>query len=84
MYLPRDYLENSLSSQLLFTALAAIAEFETTRRKERQRQGIEAVKEKKKYIGCKSVITKDFIKIVDKYKNLGVSVPETARITGKS
>ena len=82
--LPRDYLENSPSSQLISTALAAIAEFETARRKERQRQGIEAAKQKKKYTGRKSVITKDFIKVVEKYKDLGVSVTEIARITGKS
>ena len=66
------------------TALAAIAEFETARRHERQRQGIEAAKEKNKYTGRKSVITKDLIKTVEKYKNLGVSVTEIARITGKS
>ena len=82
--LTRDYLENSPSSQLISTALAAIAEFETARRKERQRQGIEAAKEKRKYTGRKSVITKDLIKIVEKYKDLGVSVTEIARITGKS
>jgi len=82
--LPRDYLENSPSSQLISTALAAIAEFETARRKERQRQGIEAAKEKKKYTGRKSVITKDLIKTVEKYKDLGVSVTEISRITGKS
>ena len=78
--LPRDYLENSSSSQLISTALAAIAEFETARRKERQRQGIEAAKEKNKYTGRKTVITKDLIKTVEKYKNLGVSVTEIARL----
>ena len=36
--LPQDYLENSPSSQLISTALAAIAEFETARRHERQQQ----------------------------------------------
>jgi hypothetical protein len=44
------------------------------RRKERQLQGIEAAKEKNKYTGRKSVITKDLIKTVEKYKNVGVSV----------
>ena len=82
--LPRDYLENSPFSQLISTALAAIAEFETARRLERQRQGIEAAKKKKKYTGRKSVITKDLIKTVEKYKELGVSITEIARITGKS
>lgn len=45
---------------------------------------IEAAKEKKKYTGRKSVINKDLIKTVEKYKDLGVSVTEIARITGKS
>ena len=82
--LPRDYLENSPSSQLISTALAAIAEFETARRKERQLQGIEAAKEKNKYTGRKTVVTQDLIQSVRKYKDLGVSVTEIARITGKS
>ncbi len=82
--LPRDYLENSPSSQLISTALAAISEFETARRRERQRQGIEAVKQKDKYKDWKSVITKDLIQTVEKYKNLGVSATEIARITGRS
>ena len=82
--LPRDYLENSPSSQLISTALAAIAEFETARRKKRQLQGIEAAKEKNKYTGRKTVVTQDLIQSVRKYKDLGVSVTEIARITGKS
>ena len=69
---------------LLHSRKISIAEFETARRKERQRQGIEAAKEKKKYTGRKSVINKDLIKTVEKYKDLGVSVTEIARITGKS
>ena len=82
--LPQEYLENSPSSQLISTALVAIAEFETARRLEQQRQGIEAAKQKNKYKGRKSVLTQDLIKTVEKYKNLGVSVTEIARITGKS
>ena len=50
----------------------------------RHRQGIEAAKEKNKYTGRKSVINKDLIKTVEKYKDLGVSVTEIARITEKS
>ena len=64
--LPRDYLENSPSSQLISTALAAISEFETARRRERQRQGIEADKQKDKYKDWKSVITKDLIQTFEK------------------
>ena len=46
-------------------------------------QGIEAAREKKKYTGRKTVITKDLIKTVEKDKDLGVSITEIARITGK-
>ena len=62
--LPRDYLENSPSSQLISTALAAIAEFETARRKERQRQKIEAAKEKGKYTGRKALSQKILLKLL--------------------
>ena len=72
------------TNKLIPTTLSGIAEFENNRRKERQRQGIEAAKEKKKYTGRKTVINKDLIKTVEKYKDLGVSVTEIARITGKS
>ena len=82
--LPRDYLENSPSSQLISTALAAIAEFETARRLERQLQGIEAAKKKNKYKGRKTVINKKLINEVEKYYNLKVPVTEIARITGRS
>lgn len=82
--LPQEYLENSPSSRLISTALAAIAEFETARRLERQRQGIDAAKQNNKYKGRKSVVTENLIKTVEKYKNLGISVTKIARITGKS
>ena len=82
--LPEDYLDNSASSQLISTALAAIAEFENARRRERQRQGIEAAKLSGKYKGRKTVITKDLIKKVERYKDLGISVTEIARLTQKS
>jgi DNA invertase Pin-like site-specific DNA recombinase len=67
-----------------FTALAAIAEFETARRKSDNGKGLRLPRKKKKYTGRKSVINKDLIKTVEKYKDLGVSVTEIARITGKS
>ena len=84
MDLLKDYLENSPSSQLISTALAAIAKFETARRWERQRQGIEAAKGKNKYTGRKTVIPRDLIKTVVNYKDLGIIVTEIAWITGKS
>lgn len=82
--MPQDYLENSAFGKLIFTALAAIAEFGTARRCRRQRQGIEAAKQKNKYKGRKIVITKDLMKGMEKYKNLRVSITGIARITEKS
>ena len=82
--LPQEYLENSPSSQPISTALVAIAEFETARRLERQRQRIDAAKHNNNYKGRKSVVTENLIKTVEKYKKLGVSVTEIALITGKS
>lgn len=82
--LPRDYLENSPSSQLISTALAAIAEFETARRKERQKQGIRAAQKKGKYQGRKTVITKELIaQVQDLKENKNLSITEIAKITGK-
>ena len=42
------------------------------------------MKVKNKYTGRKSVIIKDLIKAIQKYKDLKVSVTEIARITEKS
>ena len=82
--LPQEYLEDSPTSIFIETALAAIAEFETARRLERQRRGIEAAKAQGKYKGRKTVITKKLIQQVQRYMDLGVSITEIARITGKS
>lgn len=84
MDLSKNYLENFSFNQLISTALAAIAEFESIRQRKRQRQGIEAAKQKEKYKNQKIVIIKDLIKTVKKYKNLGVSVIEIARISDRS
>ena len=84
MELPEKYFKESPSDKLVCTALAAIAEFETARRLERQLQGIEAAKKKNKYKGRKTVINKKLIDEVKKYYNLKVPVTEIARITGKS
>ena len=74
------------STQIIFTALATIVEFETAPRRERQQQRIEAIKEKNKseYIRRNRVITKDLIKTIEKYEHLGVSVDEITRITSRS
>ena len=76
----------SLNAGSLLVGVCRIAQAvaQEIQRKERQRQGIKAAKEKNKYTGRKSVINKDLIKTVEKYKDLGVSVTEIARITGKS
>ena len=42
------------------------------------------MKVKNKYTGRKSIIIKDLIKTIEKYKDLKVSVTEIARIAGKS
>ena len=81
-------LPNSLdlaTNRLIATTLSGIAEFENNRRKERQRQGIEAAKQAGKYKGRKSVINKALItKVKDLKENKKMSVTEIAQLTGKS
>lgn len=72
------------TNKLIATSLSAIATFENDRRQARQREGIEAAKKVGKYRGRKTVVTKDLIKKVEKYKGLGISVTEIARLTQKS
>ena len=71
-------------NQLIATNLAAIATFENERRKERQRQGIQAAKKAGKYLGRKTVITKKLIaQVQDLKENKNLSITEIAKITGK-
>ena len=81
-------LPNSLdlaTNRLIATTLSGIAEFENNRRKERQRQGIQAAKQAGKYKGRKSVINKALItKVKDLKENKKLSVTEIAQLTGKS
>ena len=72
------------TNKLIATNLSAIARFENDRRRARQREGIEAAKKAGKYRGRKTVVTKDLIKKVERYKDLGISVTEIARLTQKS
>lgn len=72
------------TNKLIATNLSAIATFENDRRRVRQREGIEAAKKAGKYRGRKTVVTKDLIKKVERYKDLGISVTEIARLTQKS
>ncbi len=70
------------TNKLIATTLSGIAEFENNRRKERQREGIQAAQKEGKYLGRKSVITKGLIcKIEDLKERKGLSVTEIARVT---
>ena len=72
-------------NQLIATNLAAIATFENERRKERQRQGIQAAKKNGKYLGRRTVIDKkliDQVKYLKETKNL--SITQVAKITGRA
>ena len=71
-------------NQLICTNLAAIATFENERRKERQRQGIQAAKKNGKYFGRKSVIDKKLIsQVQDLKENKNLSITEIAKVTGR-
>jgi DNA invertase Pin-like site-specific DNA recombinase len=78
------YSSDMATNKLIATNLAAIAEFETNRRKERQRQGIQAAKKNGKYLGRKTVITKKLIaEVQDLKENKKLSITQIAKITGK-
>jgi len=78
------YSKDMAVNKLISTNLAAIATFENERRKERQRQGIQAAKKTGKYLGRKTVITKKLIAQVQNLKeNKKLSITEIAKITGR-
>ena len=72
-------------NKLISTNLAAIATFENERRKERQRQGIQAAKKNGKYLRRRTVIDK---KLIDQVKYLKetkhLSITQVAKITGRA
>jgi len=71
-------------NKLIATNLAAIATFETERRKERQRQGIEAARKAGKYLGRKTVITKKLIaEVQDLKENKNLSITQIAKVSDK-
>ena len=79
------YSNDMAVNQLIATNLAAIATFENERRKERQRQGIQAAKKNGKYLGRKTVIDKkliDQVQYLKETKNL--SITEITKITGRA
>lgn len=71
-------------NQLISTNLAAIATFENERRKDLQRQGIQAAKKNGKYLGRKTVINKKLISQVQNLKeNKNLSITEIVKVTGR-
>ena len=79
------YSQDMAVNKLISTNLASIATFENERRKERQRQGIQAAKKNGKYIGRRTVIDKRLInqvKYLKETKNL--SITQVAKITGRA
>ena len=73
------------TNKLIATTLSGIAEFENTRRKDRQKQGIRAAQKEGKYKGRKTVINKTLIKKVkDLKEKKNLSVTEIARLIGIS
>lgn len=78
------YSNDMAVNQLISTNLAAIATFENERRKERQRQGIQAAKKNGKYLGRRTVIDKKLISQVQDLKETkNLSITEIAKITGR-
>jgi DNA invertase Pin-like site-specific DNA recombinase len=78
------YSSDMATNKLIATNLAAIATFENERRKERQRQGIQAAKKNGKYLGRKTVITKKLIaEVQDLKENKKLSITQIAKVTGK-
>jgi DNA invertase Pin-like site-specific DNA recombinase len=78
------YSNDMAVNKLIATNLAAIATFENERRKERQRQGIEAVKKVGKYRGRKTVITKKLIdEVQDLKETKNLSITQIAKVTGR-
>ena len=79
------YSNDMAVNKLISTNLAAIATFENERRKERQRQGIQAAKKNGKYFGRKTVIDKKLISQVQNLKeNKNLSITEISKITGRA
>ena len=79
------YSNDMAVNQLISTNLAAIATFENERRKDRQRQGIQAAKKNGKYFGRKTVIDKKLIsQVQDLKENKNLSITEISKITGRA
>ena len=78
------YSNDMAVNKLIATNLAAIATFEHERRKERQRQGIEAARKAGKYLGRKTVIDKNLIdQVKDLKENKKLTITQIAKLTGR-
>ncbi len=71
-------------NKLIATQLAAFADFENQRRRERQRQGIKAAQERGVYFERKTVIDEKLIKKILEYKNKNLSITEISKLKGHS
>ena len=79
------YSNDMAVNQLISKNLVASATFENERRKERQRQGIQAAKKNGKYFGRKTVIDKKLIsQVQDLKENKNLSITEISKITGRA
>jgi len=79
------YSNDMAVNKLIATNLAAIATFEHERRRERQRQGIQAAQKAGKYLGRKTVIDKRLIsQVQDLKENKHLSITEISKITGRA
>lgn len=76
--------EDSAMNNLLLNMLGAVAEFERSMIKERQREGIAIAKTKGKYKGRKPSLTSAQVDEVVELKASGVSISEIARRYGVS
>lgn len=78
------YSNDMAVNKLIASTLAAIATVENERRKERQREGIEAAKKAGKYFGRKTVITKKLIaEVKDLKENKNLTISQIAKVTGR-
>ena len=79
-----QYSNDIAVNKLIATNLAAIPTFENERRKERQQQGILAVKKAGKYAGRKTVIIKKLTaEIQDLKEKKNLSITQIAKVTGR-
>jgi len=78
------YSNDMAVNKLIATNLAAIATFETERRKERQREGSKAARKAGKYLGRKTVITPELIsEVQDLKEKKNLSITQIAKVTGR-